>query len=178
MDRIYTPAIASATGATAEVYAQLKQSVGSIPNTFAAIGAHGPAVLKAILAAEAVLADSGLGRQDLATIKLVASICTGSEYCIAVHNALARMAGLDEDTLQRLQNGKLTGSTKRDALATLVRGLVMTSGSISDARFATVKAVGYSDSQLVDISLAVALTTFTNAFNRINDTALDLTVVS
>ncbi len=44
MSRIPTPALATATGATAEVYAQIKKAAGKVPNTYAAMGAHGTAV--------------------------------------------------------------------------------------------------------------------------------------
>jgi alkylhydroperoxidase family enzyme len=39
--------------------------------------------------------------------------------------------------------------------------------------FSAIKAAGYTDQQFVDIRLAIAVTTFTNVFNRINDTAID-----
>lgn len=42
MTRIVTPALDTATGATADVYAQIKKAAGKVPNTFATIGAHGP----------------------------------------------------------------------------------------------------------------------------------------
>ena len=56
MSRLPVPNLESATGPTAEIYGQVKKAIGSVPNTFAAIGAHGPAALKAVLAADAVLA--------------------------------------------------------------------------------------------------------------------------
>jgi hypothetical protein len=37
--------------------------------------------------------------------------------------------------------------------------------------FSAIKAAGYTPQQLVDISLAIAVTTVTNVFNRINGTA-------
>jgi hypothetical protein len=51
------------------------------------------------------------------------------------------------------------------------------SGTISHEHYATIKAVGYRDQPLVEISLAVALI-FTNTFNRINDTDVDFPPVS
>jgi uncharacterized membrane protein YkgB len=51
MSRITTPDLASATGATAEVYAETKKAVGKVPNTYAAIGALAPKALKAMLRA-------------------------------------------------------------------------------------------------------------------------------
>lgn len=61
MSRLSVPDLQSATGATAEIYAQLKKAIGGVPNTFAALGAHGPTALKSILAADAVLASGSLG---------------------------------------------------------------------------------------------------------------------
>lgn len=43
MSGIPTPALETATGATAEVYAQIKKAAVKVPNTFATIGAHAPA---------------------------------------------------------------------------------------------------------------------------------------
>jgi alkylhydroperoxidase family enzyme len=43
---------------------------------------------------------------------------------------------------------------------------------------AAVRTAGYTDAQLVEISLAVAVATFTNTFNRINDTEIDLPPVA
>ena len=39
MSRIATPSVQSATGATAEVYAEVRKATGGLPNTYAAIGA-------------------------------------------------------------------------------------------------------------------------------------------
>ena len=103
MSRIATPSVQSATGATAEVYAQIRKAAGSVPNTFAAIGAHGPAALKAVLQAEAVLSSGGLTRQDQETIKLLVSEVTGCDYCVAAHSMLGKMAGLKPEALKQIR---------------------------------------------------------------------------
>ena len=61
---------------------------------------------------------------------------------------------------------------KCDALVRFARTLTQTSGTISDEAFSAIKAAGYTDAQLADVSLAIAVTVFTNAFNRINDTTM------
>ncbi|HWU97887.1 MAG TPA: carboxymuconolactone decarboxylase family protein [Oxalicibacterium sp.] len=178
MDRINTPAIDSATGPTAEVYAQIKKAAGSVPNTFAVIGAHGPAALKAVLNADGVLAGGSLNKQELETIKLVVSVVAGCDYCVAAHSLLGKLTGLPQDVLKQIRDGQPTGDAKRDALIRFVRVIVQTSGTISVSEFDAVKAAGYSDAQLVDISLAISVTSFTNIFNRINDTTVDFPAVA
>ncbi len=177
MSRIHTPALDTATGATAEVYAQIKKAAGSVPNTFATIGAHGPAALQAVLNADGVLASSTLSKQDQETIKLLVSAVAGCDYCVAAHSLLGKMTGLSQDALKAIRAGQPTGDAKRDALIHFVKLLASTSGTISEAEFAAIKAAGYTDQQLVEISLAIAVTVFTNVFNRINDTAVDFPAV-
>ncbi|MEI9983460.1 MAG: carboxymuconolactone decarboxylase family protein [Aliidongia sp.] len=178
MSRILTPALETATGATAELYAQIKKAAGSVPNTFAAIGAHGPAALKAVLQADGVLAAGSLSKQDQETVKLVVSEIAGCDYCVAAHSLLGKFAGLKPDTLRQIRSGQPTGDAKRDALVCFVRRLAQTSGTISEAEVQAIRAAGYTDAQLVDISLAIALTVFTNVFNRINDTEIDFPAVA
>ncbi|HEY4077914.1 MAG TPA: carboxymuconolactone decarboxylase family protein [Rhizomicrobium sp.] len=178
MSRIHTPALETATGATAEVYAQIKKAIGQVPNTYAAIGAHGPSALKAILQADGVLAAGSLSKQDQETIKLVISQAAGCDYCVAAHSLLGKLTGLTPEVLRHIRVGQPTGDSKRDALVRFVRNLAQTSGTINDEELAAIRAAGYSDAQLVDISLAIAVTVFTNVFNRINDTAIDFPAVS
>lgn len=174
MSRIAIPAVESATGATAAVYEQVRKSAGgSLPNLFAALGHLAPGGLSAILDAESVLNSSSLDRQDRETIKLSVSTETGCDYCVAAHSLLGKMAGLSPDTLSAIRTGGATGQAKRDALLRFVRLIVRTSGTLDEQEVAAVRAAGYSDTQLADISLAIALTIFTNTFNRINDTKVD-----
>ena len=178
MSRISTPALESATGATAEIYAQIKKVAGKVPNAFAAIGAYRPNELKAILQADGALAGSTLSKRDQETIKLLVSEIAGCDYCVAAHSLLGKVAGLTPEVLKQIRAGQPTGDAKRDALVRFVRNLVQTRGTISDQEFSAIKAAGYTDAELVDISLAIAVITFTNIFNRINDTDLDYPAVA
>jgi uncharacterized peroxidase-related enzyme len=174
MSRISVPSINSATGATAEVYAQVKKIAGgSVPNLFAALGHLAPASLSAVLNAEGALGGGSLSKQDLETIKVVVSELTGCDYCVAAHVMLGKMAGLSAEAINRIRAGELTGDSKRDALVAFVRKLQLSRGTISQADFDAIRSAQYTETQLADISLAIALTIFTNTFNRINDTSVD-----
>lgn len=175
MSRINVPSISTATGATAEVYAEVKKIAGGgVPNLFAALGYLTPGSLKAILNAEAALGASSLNKQDVETIKLLVSEKTGCDYCVAAHFMIGKMVGLSPEALKQIRVGGSTGDAKRDALVRFVTVLQTTSGTISDEEFAAIRAAGYTEAQLADIALAIALTIFTNTFNRINDTDVDM----
>ena len=178
MSRLSVPNLESDTGPSGQVYAQIKKAIGSVPKAFAAIAAHGPAALKSILAADAVLAAGTLTKRDQEVIKLVISAAGGCDYCVAAHNYLAQLAGVKPDALKQIRDGQASGDAKRDALIRFVRKLAQPSGTVSAEDFAAIKAAGYSDAQLVEISLAFATTVFTNVFNRINDTEIDFPSVA
>jgi AhpD family alkylhydroperoxidase len=174
MSRIAIPAVTNATGASADVYAQVRKIAGgSVPNLFAALGHLAPATLSAALNAEGALASSSLSKQDLETIKLLVSEQTGFDYCVAAHAMLGKMVGLSPEALKQIRAGQATGNAKRDALVHFVLNLQTTRGTISESEFAAMRAAGYSDTLLAEISLAIAMTIFTNTFNRINDTDVD-----
>ena len=74
-----------------------------MPNTFAALGAHGPTALKSILAADAVLAyEHPREAQTKRVIKLVVSDAAGCDYCVAAHDHLAKLAGLLPGALKQI----------------------------------------------------------------------------
>src|SRR6202011_5134042 len=132
MSRLSVPNLESYAGPSGQIYAQIKKAIGSVPNTFAAIAAHGPAALKSVLAADAVLATGTLTKRDQEVIKLVISAAGGRDYCVAAHNHLAKLAGVKPEALKRIRDGQPTGDAKSDALVAFVRKLAQSSGTVSD----------------------------------------------
>ncbi|WP_027921768.1 carboxymuconolactone decarboxylase family protein [Pseudomonas sp. URMO17WK12:I12] len=174
MSRIVIPSIESATDATADIYARVKKlSGGRVPNTYAALGHLIPASLAAVLDAQATLNSGNLSRQEHETIKLLISEKTGCDVCVAAHSFVGKLVGLPVDVLRAIRAGMPTGDAKRDALVRFISHLHATSGTISDDEFNAIREVGYTDIQLAEISLTMALGIFTNTFNRINGTDVD-----
>jgi uncharacterized peroxidase-related enzyme len=178
LSRLSVPNLDSDTGPSGQIYAQIKNTIGSVPNTYAAIAAYGPAALRSIVAADTLLASGTLPKRDQEIVKLVISAAAGCDYCVAAHSYLAKLAGVKPEVLKQIREGRPTGDAKRDVLISFVRKLAQSSGTVSDEDFATIKAAGYSDAQFVEISLAFATTVFTNVFNRINDTDIDFPTVT
>ncbi|WNG44155.1 carboxymuconolactone decarboxylase family protein [Archangium minus] len=162
-----------ATGATAEVFTALKQSLGRIPNAYATLGSLQPAALKAMLAADKALAGGSLSKPDQETVKLVVSEAVGCDYCVAAHTLVGKMAGLSPEAMRQVRAGQPTGDAKRDALVRFVRYLLAHPGTLPDAEVSAILEAGYTPQQLVEVGLAISVITFTNVFNRINDTVLD-----
>jgi len=162
-----------ASGATAEVFAAIKQSVGKVPNAYATLGTLSPGALKAMLAADKVLAGGPLSKPDQETVKLVISELAGCDYCVAAHSMVGKMVGLSPEAIVQLRQGSATGDAKRDALVRFVRVLALKPGTLPENEVQALQAEGYDGEQIVHIGLAISVITFTNVFNRINDTVVD-----
>lgn len=171
--RIQTPAATEATGSTSEVFAAIRKAVGMVPNAYAAIGALNTPALQAMLAADAALARGALSVQDRETVKLVVSAIAGCDYCVAAHSLAAKAGGIPVDDVLSIRALEPSGDARRDALIRFVRTLQESHGTMAREEFEAFRAAGFSDAAVVDIALAIAIITFTNVFNRVNDTTID-----
>jgi uncharacterized peroxidase-related enzyme len=172
MSRLHTLG-SQATGRTAELFAAIKSKLGKVPNAYDAIGSNSPAALEALLNFDAKLADTSLSKQDIEVIKLAVSEVNGCDYCLAAHTLAGRAAGLSADAMLAARRGTPGGNDRLDALATFVRAVAGSRGTVDAAVVAAFKAAGHTDAQVVDTIFAISSITFTNLLNRINDTALD-----
>ncbi|KAA0998723.1 hypothetical protein FVF58_43565 [Paraburkholderia panacisoli] len=121
MSRITVAAIESATGATAEVCAEVKKLAGGVPNLFAALGALFPQELKAVLNTQGVLGAGTLSTQELETIRLFVCEITGCDCRVAARTVIDKMTGLSAESLRQIRAAGPTEEGRRDALVRFVR---------------------------------------------------------
>ncbi|MDR5753675.1 MULTISPECIES: carboxymuconolactone decarboxylase family protein [unclassified Caballeronia] len=177
MSRLSQINVNEATGAAADLFANIKRAAGRVPNAYATVGTHNPAVLAAALNGDAVLAKSSLDKRDLEAIKLAVSEIAGCDYCVAAHTAIGKMVGLSLEETKQVRAGIPTGNAERDALVRFVRHVVSSSGTVERSHLDDVRAAGYSEAQVVDALFAISVIGFTNLLNRVNDTDLDFPAV-
>lgn len=172
------PAIpAEATSdASRAVFDQVRKAAGKVPNAYAIIGGYSPASLKLMLDGDAALAKGQLSKAEIESIRIAVSSLNGCDYCVAAHSLVGKFAGLPPETLRQLRAGESTGDEKRDALVTFARTVAATQGTTEPAVLAAVREAGYTPGQIVEALLAVSLITFTNLFNRVNDTEIDFPI--
>lgn len=173
MSRLYTQDISAASGQAAELFSVIKGAIGKVPNAYLAIGSNSPVALEAALNMDGALRKSSLKGKQVEAIKLAVSEVAGCDYCLAAHSLMAKKLGLSSEAVLGLRRAENSGDAKLDVLTAFVHALVTTHGTVPAATVEAVKAAGYSDAQITDTLLAVATITFTNLFNRVNDTVLD-----
>jgi uncharacterized peroxidase-related enzyme len=173
MNRLHTQAISETTGAAADMYTAIKGAIGMVPNAYVGIGSNSPTALAAALNLDAALKKGTLNGKEQEAIKLAASQASECEYCLAAHTTISKIHGLTENEILALRHGHPSGNLKRDALAKFTRILVGSKGSLPEDVLQDVRQAGFTDAQIVDTILAITSITFTNLFNRVNNTVLD-----
>lgn len=155
----------------AELYAQVRASIGGVPNLFQALG-NSPAALKGFLGLHSALLESSLSLRMREKIALTVGEINRCRYCLAAHAAVAAKAGLSDDQIADARAGE-DSDPKSQAILLFVRRAVENRGWVSDSQVTELRESGVTDRELVDIVLSVAVNMFTNYFNHIVDPEID-----
>lgn len=160
---------ATATGPAKEIFdGPLK---GKHFNIFKAM-ANSPAGLQAYLSLSGALSKGELTPKEVEVIHLALGEARNCDYCVAAHTAIGKGAGLTEGQTVEARRG--TMSDKRlDALAKFALILDEKKGHASTKDVADFKAAGFGDGHVVEVVAQLALATYTNYFNHVNQTAVD-----
>jgi len=171
--RIPVHTVDSAPEGSRDTLTALEAKFGKVLNIHGAM-AHSPAVLETYAAIQRVLQDTGTfdGRTREAIALAVANVDECS-YCQAAHTAGGKAAGLTEQETIDIRRGQVD-DPKLASLLALVREQAGNVGTVDDATWQAALDAGWTVAQLTETSAVVALNLFTNYFNHLVQTDLDL----
>lgn len=172
MSRLNTTLSEKMQGQVNELYAAIRQAMGGIvPNVYQGLG-NSPQVLKAYLQTDDCLSKGNLSGREREIIALVVSQGNRCEYCLAAHTLIGGKYGLRQDQIRAIRNGN-PQEAKIAVLVRFVKAIISQRGAVSDQELADFKLAGYSDAQVPDVILTIAMTIFTNYFNHVHQTVVD-----
>ena len=170
------PSIETSPAASRALLEAVKKQLGSVPNMFRVIG-HSPAALEGYLGLSGALAKGHLDAKTQERIALAVAERNQCDYCLSAHAYLGQnMAKLDDAELAANRDGTSSDAKAAAALRFAVK-LVTERGRVPAADVEAVKAAGYTDAQVIEIVLHVALNTLTNYVNNVAGTEVDFPVV-
>jgi uncharacterized peroxidase-related enzyme len=177
MSRINIPASVEAAPVAAHPSLNaVKAKLGSVPNLFRLL-AVSPAGLEGYLGLSGALSKGALDARTRERIALAVAEFNGCGYCTSAHAFIGRnMAGLSDAEITANRNGASTDERAAAAVRFAVQ-VVEARGHVTDADLASVRAAGYSDAEVIEIVLHVALNTLTNYVNEVAETAIDFPAV-
>jgi uncharacterized peroxidase-related enzyme len=177
MSRINIPAtVESAPGAAQPLLSGVKAKLGSVPNLFRLL-AVSPAALEGYLGLSGALGKGSLDARTRERIALAVAEFNGCGYCTSAHAFIGKnLAGLSDAEIAANRNGSSTDDRAAAAVRFAVK-VVETRGQVSDADVAAIRVAGYSDAEVIEVVLHVALNTLTNYVNEVAETTIDFPAV-
>lgn len=177
MSRINIPATVETAPAAAQASLNgVKAKLGSVPNLFRLL-AVSPAALDGYLGLSGALGKGALDARTRERIALAVAEFNGCGYCTSAHAYIGKnLVGLSDAEIAANRNGSSTDDRAASAVKFAIK-VVETRGQVSDADVAAIRLAGYSDAEVIEIVLHVALNTLTNYVNEVADTAIDFPAV-
>ncbi|MFJ9761936.1 carboxymuconolactone decarboxylase family protein [Streptomyces sp. NPDC101149] len=168
---------AEATGEAAALLAELKKSVGSVPNMAKAM-ANSPALLKGWMNLSVALAGGVLPaavRERLALATAEYNRCT---YCLSAHTFLGKnVAKIGDEEIARARHAEST-DPHTAALLALSDAIARGRGTVDETAFDTARAAGVTDAEIAEVIGNLALNILTNYFNIVADTDNEFPLVT
>jgi uncharacterized peroxidase-related enzyme len=139
--------------------------------------ANSPAVLDGYLKFSGALKKGKLDARTREVIALVVGQTNRCDYCLAAHTMLGKGAGLDDNAVRDARMGR-SADKRTNAAVMLAKLLLDKKGNVSQADLESAREAGLNDGEIAEVVANVALNIFTNYFNHLNQTEVDLPKVA
>ena len=151
-----------------------KKQIGMIPNMYLRMATSPGAFDTYRFGYERFRKDSGFTPAEQEVVFLAISTENGCEYCVAAHSVIADTSSkVAKGVTDAIRNGSQVPDAKLGALTEFTRAMLRTRGRPSREDVAAFVAAGYSERQILEVILAIAVKTISNYTNHVFDTPVD-----
>ena len=171
MQRIKAVEIDKASDRVKGIYREVESKVGTVPNMIKTM-ANAPFVAKAYLNFWDLLGQGTLPAPLSEQIALHVSESNGCAYCVSVHCALSKGAGLRDEEVRDGRLGQSPDSKTNTALK-FVNRIIETRGAVTTEEVSGMYGAGFSNEEVTEIIGLVVFTIFSNYFNNVAGTIND-----
>lgn len=138
---------------------QLKKGLGMVPNLYATLALSEHALGNYLAFQNADSSITGKARE---VVNLVVSQVNQCVYCLAAHTVIGGMVGFTPEQIIEIRRGTASFNAKLDALAKLVKHIVVERGHAEPVRVQAFFDAGWTQENLVDAIAAIGDKTITN----------------
>jgi uncharacterized peroxidase-related enzyme len=173
MKHLEPQTIESAPEGSKETLKAIKKGFGFIPNLMATF-ANSPAVLNGYMAMDAAWEKSSFTAKERHIILLATSVENHCDYCKAAHSTILKgMMKVDAQIVAAIRENKTLPDTKLNALVNFTRALVKERGYVPETVKADFLKQGYTEVQMMEVTVGVALKTVSNYTDHLNPVTID-----
>lgn len=139
-----------------------------IPNLIGVL-ANSPQALEMYQEVGKINSRTSLSPEEIEVVQITAAAHNGCDFCVAGHTKIGTLKlKMPEAVLNALRaRTTIEDNAKYQALAQFTMQLIDKRGKVSDEELAAIKAAGYSEQNILDVVLGVALATLCNYANNV-----------
>jgi uncharacterized peroxidase-related enzyme len=162
----------TAPAASKEQLAGIEKAWGFVPNLHRTL-AESPVTLEGYNTLIGLFGKSSFTPAEQQVVYLAINVVNECEYCTSGHSVLAKMAGLDAETISALRENRPLSTPRLEVLRRFAEAVVHERGFVGDAAVDIFLKAGFTKAQVLEVVLAVATKTLSNYVNHITHTPLD-----
>lgn len=168
MARLTVNTLETAPEQAKERMEMVQKANGFIPNLIGVL-ANSPQALEMYQEVGKINSRTSLTPEEIEVVQITAAAHNGCDFCVAGHTKIGTLKlKMPENVLNALRaRTTIEDNAKYQALAQFTMQLIDQRGKVSDEELAAVKAAGYSEQNILDVVLGVALATLCNYANNV-----------
>lgn len=168
MARLTVNTLETAPEKAKERMEMVQKANGFIPNLIGVL-ANSPQALEMYQEVGKINSKSSLTPEEIEVVQITAAAHNGCDFCVAGHTKIGTLKlKMPENVLNALRaRTTIEDNAKYQALAQFTMQLIDKRGKVSDEELAAIKAAGYSEQNILDVVLGVALATLCNYANNV-----------
>lgn len=118
--------------------------------------------------------ESGFDATEQELVFLTISRLNGCDYCMAAHSMIGdRVAGMAPDLLEAIRQGKELPDSKLEGLSRFTKHVFETAGRPTEAEANRFLNLGFEETQVLAVILALGVKTLSNYVNHVFEPELD-----
>ncbi len=168
MARLTVNTLETAPEKAKERMEMVQKANGFIPNLIGVL-ANSPQALEMYQEVGKINSRSSLTPEEIEVVQITAAAHNGCDFCVAGHTKIGTLKlKMPENVLNALRTRTaIEDNAKYQALAQFTMQLIDKRGKVSDEELSAIKAAGYSEQNILDVVLGVALATLCNYANNV-----------
>lgn len=164
--------IESAPDAARPILEGAEEAYGFVPNLLRVM-AEAPPLLEAYTTLNEILEKTSLAPTERQVLLLSVSAENGCAYCVPAHSALARNAGVPDEVVEAIREGRPATDERLEALRRFTQAVVRERGRPSEEEVERFLEAGYTRPQILEVVLGVGMKTLSNYTNHLAETPVD-----
>lgn len=150
----------------------LEQAIGMVPNLAAGMS-EAPSLLSSFLTVGDIYRKGSFPEAEIQALALVAARENACDWCLAFHTMMAKKAGVPDDAVQALRQGRAPSDSRLAQLTQFARELVRRRGAVPPEQVQRFLDAGFTQSQALEIVLGMAWSSMANYSAHLVNPSLD-----